>query len=100
MNGSHILADTTLVHDAGIASGAMLVVTRTEPHKILVARGNVAELWNHEGRLDGVLRGHEGKIDGVHFIPDTNLAITCCSVDCAAKLWEVGSQKCLLTSRH
>ena len=43
MNGSHILADATLVHDAGIANGAMLTVTRTEPHKIIVARGNVAE---------------------------------------------------------
>jgi WD40 repeat protein len=78
----------------------MLTVVRTEPHKILVARGNVAEVWNHEGRLDAVLRGHEDAIAHVQFSPNTNLAITCCSLHGIAKLWEVGSQKCLLTLRH
>jgi WD40 repeat protein len=100
MNGSHILADTTLVHDAGIANGAMLTVIRAEPHKILVARGNVAEVWNHEGRLDAVLRGHEDAITHVQFSPNRNLAITCCSLHGIAKLWEVGSQKCLFTLKH
>ena len=100
MNGSHILADATLVHDAGIANGAMLTVIRTEPHKILVARGHVAEVWNHEGRLHAVLGRHEDAITDVQFSPDTNLAITCCSLHGIAKLWEVGSQKCLFTLKH
>jgi hypothetical protein len=38
----------------------MLTVIHTPPYKILASRGNVAELWNDEGRLDGVLLGHEG----------------------------------------
>jgi WD40 repeat protein len=99
MHGSPIFADATLVRDCGIATGAMLTVIRTAPHKILVARDNVAELWNHEGRLDGVLCGHEHCINEVQFSPDTNLAITC-SFDSTAKLWGVGSQECLFTLKH
>ena len=99
MYGSHILTDATLVRDAGIATGAMLSVIRTAPYKILVGRGDIAELWNHEGRLDAVLRGHEDAITDVQFSPDTNLAITC-SFDSTAKLWGVGSQECLFTLKH
>ena len=97
--GSHILADRTLVHDTGIATRAMLTVIRTPPYKILASRDNVAELWNDEGRLDGVLLGHEGIIYVVQFSSDTNLVITCSS-DNTAKLWEVASRKCLFTLRH
>jgi WD40 repeat protein len=100
MYGSHILTDATLVRDAGIATGAMLSVIRTAPYKILVGRGDVAELWNHESRLDAVLRGHEDATIDVRLSPDTNLAITCCSLHGIAKLWEVGSQKCLFTLKH
>jgi len=89
MNGPHILANATSVHDAGITNGAVLTVIRTEPHKILVARGHVAEVWNHEGRPDAVLGRHEDAITHVQFSPDTNLAITCCSSHGIAKLWEV-----------
>ena len=99
MYGSHILTDATLVRDAGIATGAMLSIIRTAPYKILVGRGDIAELWNHEGRLDAVLRGHEDAITDVQFSPDTNLAITC-SFDSTAKLWGVGSQECLFTLKH
>jgi WD40 repeat protein len=77
----------------------MLSVIRTAPYKILVGRGDIAELWNHEGRLDAVLRGHEDAITDVQFSPDTNLAITC-SFDSTAKLWGVGSQECLFTLKH
>ena len=99
MYGSHILVDSALVHDAGIANGAMLSLILTPTHKILVGRGDVAELWNDEGRLHGVLWGHTDDITDVKFSPDTNLAISC-SWGGSTKPWEVGSQECLFTLRH
>ena len=76
---------------------AFLILTPT--HKILASRGDVAELWNDEGRLHGVLWGHTDDITDVKFSPDTNLAISC-SWDGSTKPWEVGSQECLFTLRH
>ena len=73
VHGSHILADRTLVHDTGITTRAMLTVIRTPPYKILASRDNVAELWNDEGRLDGVLLGHEGHISAVQYSPGHHL---------------------------
>ena len=99
MYGSHILVDSALVHDAGIANGAMLSLILTPTRKILASRGDVAELWNDEGRLHGVLWGHTDGVTNVKFSPDTNLAISC-SCDSSTKPWEVGSQECLFTLKH
>jgi WD40 repeat protein len=99
MHGPQILADATPVHEAGIVNGTVLSVILTPAYNMLVSRGDVAELWNHEGRLDGVFFGHTSEINTVNFSPDVTLAITS-SWDCSAKLWQVASQVCLFTLWH
>jgi len=99
MHGPQILADATPVHEVGIVNGTVLSVILAPAYNMLGRRGDVAELWNHEGRLDGVFFGHTSEINTVNFSPDVTLAITS-SWDCSAKLWQVASQVCLFTLRH
>ena len=96
---TQVLAYAASLHDAGIVEGTMLSVIIAPPYKILVGTGESAELWNHEGRLEGTFLGHTREINTLEFSPDNTLVVTY-SWDYSAKLWRADSQACVLTFRH
>ena len=62
MLGTQVLADAASLHDAGIVEGTMLSIIVAPNYKILVGRGESAELWNHESRLEGTFSGHTSQV--------------------------------------